>query len=291
MAARHYCFTLNNPKYLIDLNHPQIRYGIYSEEIGEHGNHHFQGYVELSDPQRFTWFKKNIPGMEEAHFEKRHGTRDQARDYCRKTDDPTFIDGPYEFGEWEAGGQGARNDIPQVLADIKSGISMVDIAETHPRAWVQYRNSFDAYQRLIEPDDTASYDLSRFRHPPLVLDRPILLHGPSGIGKTQFALAHFKQPLLVTHIDDLKKLSSRHDGIVFDDLSFKHMPPETVIHLLDYDTASSIHCRNTNARIPKKMNRIFTHNEQDIFYPASCTNNQINAIQRRYLAVYVEQLF
>lgn len=290
MTARHYCFTVNNPSGLIDFENPKVRYAIYSEENGENGTNHFQGYLELNEPVRYTWIKKNIPGLEEAHFEKRHGTRDQARDYCRKIDDPTFIDGPYEYGEWDSGGQGSRNDIPEILKDIREGKTMKEIAEEHSRAWVQYRNSFDAYAKLCEESDVGQFPIESFRHPPLVLDRPVLLYGPSGIGKTQFALAHFKSPLLVKEIDDLKKLTSKHDGIVFDDMSFKHWPAESVIHLLDIETSSSIHCRNTNARIPKGMKRIFTHNEQDIFYSQNVTQNQLSAIQRRFILVHVDKL-
>lgn len=281
MTARHYCFTANNPIGHIDWPKTGVRYAIYSEEVGENGTPHFQGYVELNEPQRFTWLKK-IPGLEDAHFEKRHGTREQARNYCMKKDDPTFIDGPYEFGKWESGGQGSRNDIPEILSQIKSGSTMLEIAEEHSSAWVQYRNSFDAYARLVEPDTKPRYSLSDFVQPPVVLDRPILIYGPSGIGKTQFALAHFKNPLLVKEIDDLKRLTKKHDGIVFDDMSFKHWPAESVIHLLDYESRSSIHCRNTNAYIPEGMNRIFTHNESNIFDAQNMTMSQAAAINRRY---------
>lgn len=46
---------------------------------------------------------KKILGDLSVHVEARRGSRDQARDYCFK-EDPA----PFEFGSFEAGGQGSR---------------------------------------------------------------------------------------------------------------------------------------------------------------------------------------
>lgn len=100
--------------------------------------------------------------------------------------------------------------------------------------------------------------------------RVFFIHGPSDTGKTQWALAHFKNPLVCRDTDDLKDfVPGFHDGIVFDDMSFSHWPRTSVIHLLDWDLDSSIRCRNTNAFIPKHTKKIFTSNtsEDEVFGP------------------------
>jgi hypothetical protein len=93
-------------------------------------------------------------------------------------------------------------------------------------------------------------------------DKPIVLIGPSGCGKTSWALRVSPKPaLLCSHMDDLKRLTSEHKSIIFDDMDFKHLPRPTQIYICDTDCDRSIHCRNTTAMIPKNTNKIFTSNE------------------------------
>lgn len=94
---------------------------------------------------------------------------------------------------------------------------------------------------------------------------PLVFIGKSNMGKTQFALSHFKNPLLVRHLDKLKKLTPEHDGIVFDDMSFLHCPRQTHIYLLDIEEESELNVRYGTVIIPKGMPRIFTCNHG--FFP------------------------
>lgn len=118
---------------------------------------------------------------------------------------------------------------------------------------------------------------------PLPRDKSILLYGPSGTGKTHYACAHFANPLVVSHVDDLKHLDLTYDGIVFDDMSFHPRPVEGVIHLVDREFDRAIHCRNTNAKIPKGIPKIFTHNTKNPFYAENPgpTAEQRTAVSRR----------
>lgn len=94
---------------------PELRYGIAQlERSPTTGRTHLQGYLELSKPCKLPHVQAKLgPGT---HLEARAGTREQARDYCRKLD--TRIQGfePLEFGDWEAGGQGTRNDVRHLIA-------------------------------------------------------------------------------------------------------------------------------------------------------------------------------
>lgn len=116
-----------------------------------------------------------------------------------------------------------------------------------------------------------------------------LIHGKAGTGKTQWALSHFKNPLLVSHIEDLQEFDEEeHDGIVFDDMSFKHLPGQAIIHLLDQDLERSIHNRYANASIPANTKKIFCHNNADIFYPTADTSEeQMNGINRRFKSIRI----
>jgi len=86
--------------------------------------------------------------------------------------------------------------------------------------------------------------------------------GASGCGKSSWAKRVAPKPALwVTHLDDLKKLSREHKSIIFDDMSFHHLPRTTQIYLADWNDSRTIHCRNTNATIPAMTPKIFTANE------------------------------
>ena len=122
MKCRCYCWTLNNPtkeetKKLIDLENEGHRYTIFGLEKGQEGTPHLQGYSEFTKPIRLKAFKE-IMGNERFHIEPRKGTRDQARNYCKK--DGTF----HEIGSWSESGQGRRTDLEIVCDKISKGASL-----------------------------------------------------------------------------------------------------------------------------------------------------------------------
>lgn len=103
----------------------------------------------------------------------------------------------------------------------------------------------------------------------------LILWGDTGLGKTSMAKIMVPKPaLMVSHLDDLKKFrSGYHLGIIFDDVSIKHLPETAQIHLLDSFDTRSIHVRYGTVTIPKDTKKIITCND----FPVS----DIPAIQRR----------
>lgn len=87
--------------------------------------------------------------------------------------------------------------------------------------------------------------------------------GPSGIGKSVWAKQMAPKPCLwVSHLDVLRMYRpDYHRSIIFDDMSFKHMPVQAQIHLTDWTDSRQIHCRYGYATIPAKTVKIFTCNE------------------------------
>jgi len=108
------------------------------------------------------------------------------------------------------------------------------------------------HDRQFEPEE--------FNEPCLTDVTCAYVEGETRRGKTQWALAGFKNPLSVDDIDDLKSFTPEHDAIVFDDMSFKHWPRGSVIHLTDWDMDRSIRTRNVNALIPKHTPKVFCAN-------------------------------
>jgi len=105
--------------------------------------------------------------------------------------------------------------------------------------------------------------------------------GPTGTGKTQWALHHFRQPLLVSTRDTLRNFrGDQHDGIVFDDIDFTKWEREELIHLFDWDTDRTIRCRYSDALIPRFTKKIVTSNRPfDVNFHMDA---DIGAIRRRF---------
>ena len=94
--ALDWCFTWNNPDvnptaFSLQAAQWKIEYMVYQQESA--GTLHYQGFVIFKRKQRFTAVVKLL---KKAHWEKRKGTREEAREYCMKVD--TRLDGT-EFYE------------------------------------------------------------------------------------------------------------------------------------------------------------------------------------------------
>jgi len=176
--AKYYVFTINNP---MEIPHAfvsrldalsDVKYVIFQEESGENGTKHYQGYLELKARKRLAWLKRHI--SQEAHFEPRRGTAEQARDYCRKEE--SRISGPYESGTWSPVSPGQRTDLEAAIATLKRhGVKRV--AEEHPTILCKYSRGIQTLALFCAP---------RRIEPPTVS----LYYGKTGTGKTRYAFDH-----------------------------------------------------------------------------------------------------
>ena len=120
--AKYWMFTLNNPDVESDyiIRALPYKYLIYSYEIASTGTVHIQGYVSFQSAKKLSFMTKHLPG---AHFEIRRGSHQQAKNYCRKTEDVTFLDGPYEFGDDSdiPNRGGTRTDLDDIKKAIDEG--------------------------------------------------------------------------------------------------------------------------------------------------------------------------
>lgn len=223
---RSYCFTLNNPKTLPDFLLSDgttlldgIRYVIYQEECGETGNYHLQGYLELTRPMRMAALIALVPGFYGAHLEIRRGSRDQARDYCRKHDATTLSD-PVEYGSWPTGGSGARSDLVSLYGDLKSGKSYGELLDLYPAQFMRLHRGIDfVRQQLANGRDWKTFT--------------ILCVGPPGTGKSRYARALF--PYAFWKHPTSKWWDGYHgqDEVVWDDFGKTSCAYSELLRILD----------------------------------------------------------
>lgn len=202
-ASRYWCFTINNPtdsddQQLCDLMSDDIfGYLCYGREKGENETPHYQAYLELLKPQRFSWVKKRIS---RAHIEPRRGSRTQARKYCFK-EDPN----PVEFGDWIPDRQGQRNDLIVVQRRLQDPEdTMESITDDHFESFCRYNRFFDKYRSMKAPK----------RNEPT----KVIVHwGPTDTGKTRTAYekygGHFMEYTAPFFSDP-----QGHDVLIFDDI-------------------------------------------------------------------------
>lgn len=136
-----------------------------------------------------------------------------------------------------------------------------------------------AKKRKREEEDD-KHEFKEFTRPFVQDFRCMYVWGPSQIGKTEWCKMHFSNYLFVRHMDKLKQFEPGvHDGIIFDDMSFRHLPRETSIFLTDWNNDSDIHCRNSCAVIPKHTKKIFTNNNPfELTFP----DDEHKAIRNRF---------
>ncbi len=112
------------------------------------GREHIQGYLEFGKPLNMHRIKR-ILGDDTMHLGPRHGTRDEAREYCRKT--ATRIDDEFmwEVGTWRK--QGKRSDLAAVIEHLLTG---EDWRPEDYAIYVQYRRGLESLRRKVRTEET-----------------------------------------------------------------------------------------------------------------------------------------
>lgn len=184
IQRKDWVFTINNPEALLDFDVPRVAYAVYQMEIGDEGTPHFQGFLQLSQRQKMSWIKNNIPGFERSHLEPIRGTPDEARNYAMKAD--TRLEGPWEHGVFTPSQQGKRNDLIAVKSLLDKNATDIEVADAYFGQWCRYHKSFEKYRGLRQQPRDWDTDA-------------ILCIGHSGTGKSTWCNAmcpgaYWKQP-------------------------------------------------------------------------------------------------
>lgn len=254
MTSRAWDVVINNytweeftriQSYIMDM----CVYGVIGEEVGACGTPHLQcAFSSRESPFR-------VGHVTELFRCSARPVRNWNKciDYCKK-------DG--KWWEWGDSKQGQRTDLSDAHDAIRGGATTAEMWKDHAAAMTRYHTGLEKMMAVVQEAPTIPL-YTEWRWPPITdWTKTHILVGDSGCGKTCYALMHFPAgALLVSHIDDLKRFDpKRHEGIVFDDIMFAHMPETTQIHIVDQDLPRSIHIRYSTASIPAHTKKIFTCN-------------------------------
>lgn len=272
-----------------------IKYAVLGKEVcPTSGRLHLQYYIEFSYSMPRTTFQNRA--HYQCNYAARNGSPDSASLYCKKGEQSHKEWKEHhehgenyglnaDFYEWgEISEQGKRTDLHDVIDDIQAGMKEHQLSLTHRAC---FRKHMKWCQRMIQLHgnhvERAEHSLAEnclnLRVHPIPFDHPdwigsAAVGGNAGCGKTDFALSHFKNPLIVSHVDKLKCFNPNfHDGIVFDDMSFTHFPLSAQKHLLDWTNDREINVKHDIAVIPKHTRKIFTYNYGE--FPFDETNTAI----------------
>lgn len=170
---RWWVFTINNPtdsdRKQLDTLCNSVDYLCYGSEIGKkEGTPHYQGYVELPNPQRFSWIKKRL---KRAYIAKRLGSRTQARDYCFKE-----CDDPFEYGTFVEDKQGKRNELLACKNILDNGGTTDDLWDKHFATMLRYGRGMREYALRVAKKNSQNKPINC-----------IWIYGKSGSGKSRYA--------------------------------------------------------------------------------------------------------
>jgi len=276
----------------------QERYGIerytLGEEIHADGGRHIHAVLVFSDKvdsRDVTLFdindgtKVHHPNIKPIQRGKAHLER--AEQYVIKED-------PVPYQNWEP-----KLSWGDLLDRAATATEFFDLCrKNYPRDYImnlqrlEYvaRKHFPNCPNTIPEGWEPSYDhsvpgeLSAWEETPNPFEKSLVIIGPPGVGKTTWAKSEAPKPaLFIRHLDSLAKLRPEHKTIIFDDMTFNHLPPATQKYLVDKDNYSEIHIRYRVAAIAPGVNRIFTVNT----YPFTDDGVDGLAIDRRIKRIYL----
>lgn len=173
MTSRVWVFTCNSeckPQWQPE----SMTYLAFQREIAPSTKRqHWQGCVKMKSPCRLPTVRRTI-GCLTAHIE-RSVSWDKAKEYVRKPE--SAVPGTFEeFGTDST--QGQRTDLHDLTARIRNGHSLLQLAEADPVTFMKYHRGISALRSVTQ----------QARSGPRCV---MLLHGPTGAGKTRFAYDRF----------------------------------------------------------------------------------------------------
>lgn len=253
--SRFWCFTITDATLQdIDevkaLPHLLLAFGFNDFDVVKETSSCLQGYVELSRRHRVSSVIKLLP---HAQWGIRRCTASQAICYCRRY--KNFEQYPLSL---------------ELQRKMGSPSSMFS----------QLTSDWQVYASTLK--FTIPY--CEFK----MTSKSFHFYGPTGVGKSKFASAHFKFPFVATSLQLLKYYSPYcYDGIVFDMCSFNALALNELCSLLSREVETNIVTLDGEVTIPVGVPKIFISREKDLFCSDTANVNIRYAIDKLINRVFM----
>lgn len=160
--ARDYCFTVYDKDTLNEFDEDKVKYVIWGREIcPDTGRKHLQCYVIFGKKTYRIKGAQKALGVGKCHMEVKHGTREQARDYCKKD------------GDWEEWGE-----FDPVTKENLFKADLNYVKDNYPEFYCRYHRGLEKLA------------FSRDKGPEWRDIKVYWLWGSPGTGKTRKAMEH-----------------------------------------------------------------------------------------------------
>lgn len=255
------------PDYMVG----QLEMGVETQK------EHIQMAVHWKNPRSIRAVIENI--KDHGHVERCFNPKASLA-YVQKDD--TRVDGPVEFGEKPL-------DPPQAMEDFKQRVMAGEKWEDllmHPVHRLRYTTWAKDVYRCWAPRKMHNLrPMSEFSRPRLDFsdNKPWLIIGDTGLGKSSWVMAHFNNPLIVEQLEHFLSFNrSMHDGIVVDDMKIDWTREQWICATGEH--YRSVRCRYVNADgLPVDVPFVITSNYMPIVVEREA------AVRRRLNILYITE--
>lgn len=281
--GRHFMGVFTDPEKVEKLKEiKELKYCIGQWEIGDQGTKHFQCAFGFNITKRVSTV---INLIQEERIEHTRDV-DKAIKYCTKEEGRIG-----DIISWGEIPRKKKDDSNELLSQaVKMGTvddALECVKEKDAYFYMMHKKQLVNYfTEELWKGDEALYKPEDFNIP-LKKDfsKTLVFIGPTGIGKTQYALAHFKEPLHVRDKVDYARYTTRTDGIVMDDINTAGWNALTFLKLIEIETAVSQDIKYGSIRIEANTPRIICCNSEELLWPKDMAPETKAACMRR-LKIY-----
>lgn len=255
--------------------------------MGDNGMKHIQLTFGFNNPRSLNNIQEKFPDGQNIQV-----TKDPLASikYCTKPEKRFPHDGDlFMMGDVPTFDRTANKQLNNLFAEALAlgsfKAAMRYIEEQDLTTYIyQYKKIFNFFENKFANGDKTPYAEEDFLRPFYTFppDKTLVFVGPTGFGKTQFALSHFLHPLRVTNKQDWNRFREGiTDGIVLDDIHFSDWKPNTILHTVDVENSVTQDVKYGAVRIPAGIPRIICINSESELFPANIDPDKKEAIERR----------
>lgn len=234
------------------------------------GRIHWQLYLEF-DTVRSLGYLRTL--LQNAHWEKRFGTQQEAINYCKKLE--SRHSPPFEFGAPTLTNQGQRSDLSAIKTRIDQGETLLSIAQDHFGDFLRYHKGFITYQNL----------LFKIRSVPTEL---WIFSGASGSGKS-FSAMEIAGPNSYWQMGDSRWWDGYdpriHDTVVIDDFDWTKWPLPFLLRLADR-TPLRVQVKGSSLEFSAKRLVITCVTSWENWWPGCAQEHDLAQVRRRITRHY-----